>query len=263
MVALVSGGAAPGVTTSACALAAGWPGPVVLVDADPAGGQVLAGWLGPWFTQGRVQPARGVVSFVTASRHSPSGSAAELVPHLQPAPSADWVRVLLGVRDAAQAGSVEEAGWRRLAQALTDPALVFDGERADVVVDAGRVGPVTPWPLLAAADVVLVGVRATLRAVAAAHAALAVLQGRVEPARLGLLACASTPAEAREVERALGMPVHAVLARDPSAAGVFSDGATPGRGLARSALVRAARTSGHRLRRWPAHVEPAGLGVYR
>lgn len=260
LVVLVSGGAAPGVTTAACVLAASWPSPVVLVDADPAGGQILTGWLVPWFSTGRLLPVRGVVSYATASRHSPVGNAAELLPHLQPVPSAPWVRVLLGMRDATQSGSVDESAWRRMAEAILDPALVLDGVRADVLVDAGRLGAATPWPLLAAADTALVGARSTLRSVAAAHAALSVLRGRVEPNRLGVLACASTLAEGRDIERALGVPVRAVLARDPATAAVFSDGATPPRGLARSALLRAARSGGNRLRhltRYPDVAEAA------
>jgi cellulose biosynthesis protein BcsQ len=44
VIALCSASGAPGVTTTAVGLALLWPRPVLLVEADPAGGSVLAGW---------------------------------------------------------------------------------------------------------------------------------------------------------------------------------------------------------------------------
>ena len=44
LIALCSAKGAPGVTTSALALALSWPRPVILAELDPAGGDVLAGY---------------------------------------------------------------------------------------------------------------------------------------------------------------------------------------------------------------------------
>src|SRR5437764_653763 len=42
---VTSGKAAPGVTTSCWALALSWPRRLLVVDCDPAGGDMAAGWL--------------------------------------------------------------------------------------------------------------------------------------------------------------------------------------------------------------------------
>lgn len=255
--AFVSGGAAPGVTTSVSVLASAWPAPVVLADCDPAGGQVLAGWLAPWFLNGRLRPGRGLVSFVVASRHSGRGTAGALADYLQSVPDTPHVAVLAGLRDATQARSVDEDGWRRLAQGFADTALAADGSRADVLIDTGRIGPATPWPLLMAADHVLVVLRPTLRGVLAARSALDAVEGRVDPDRLGLFLCAARNGDARQVHRALAVPVRAELVHDLRAAAVFSDGAEVSRHISRSLLARSARTTAERLRRLP---ERAGAG---
>ena len=52
LIALCSVKGAPGVTTSALALALSWPRPVVLAELDPAGGDVLPGY-------GRGEPFAG------------------------------------------------------------------------------------------------------------------------------------------------------------------------------------------------------------
>ncbi len=44
-VAVLAGKASPGATTVAAALTLTWPRPVLLVDADPAGGDVVPGLL--------------------------------------------------------------------------------------------------------------------------------------------------------------------------------------------------------------------------
>ena len=42
--ALLSPGGSPGVTTAALAMALTWPGPVLVAETDPSGGDVLAGF---------------------------------------------------------------------------------------------------------------------------------------------------------------------------------------------------------------------------
>src|SRR5262249_61476666 len=87
------------------------------------------------------------------------------------------------------------------------------------------------------------------RGVAGARAGVGGLDRRVDPAALGLLVCATNSAgrPAREAARALELPLLVELPYDPAAASVFSDGAGSPRGLARSPLVRAARTAADRL----------------
>ena len=42
MFALISPGGAPGVTTTALAIALTWPWPVIVAECDPGGGDILA-----------------------------------------------------------------------------------------------------------------------------------------------------------------------------------------------------------------------------
>src|SRR5215468_10794798 len=104
----------------------------------------------------------------------------------------------------------------------------------DVLVDSGRLGPGSPWPVLAGAGTVLVGAQPTFRGVAGARAAVGGLDRRVDTAAVGLLVCATNSAgrTAREAARALELPLLVELPYAPAAAAVFSDGARPSRGLA-------------------------------
>jgi hypothetical protein len=258
VIALVSGKAAPGVTTAVCVLASVWPRPVLVADCDPAGGDVLAGWLSPWLTEGWLRADIGLLSFATSTRHAPAGTAQALRGHCQHVYAAPRVWLLAGVRDAAQGASVGEPGWTRLADALAEISVEMD-----VLVDCGRLGPASPWPVLAGAGTVLVAAQPTFRGVAGARAAIGGLDRRVDPAALGLLVCATNSAgrPAREAARALELPLLVQLPHDPAAASVFSDGAGPSRGLDRSPLVRAARTAADRLlARSP---DPAGPDGWR
>jgi hypothetical protein len=244
VIALVSGKTAPGVTTAVCVLASVWPRPVLVADCDPAGGDVLAGWLSPWLSEGWLRADVGLLSFATSNRHAPRGTGEALRRHCQHVYAAPRVWLLGGVRDAAQGASVGEPGWTRLAEALAEISVEMD-----VLVDCGRLGPGSPWPLLGAAGTVLVAAQPTFRGVAGARAAVGGLGRRVDPAAVGLLVCGRSSAgrPAREAARALELPLLAELPHDPAAAMVFSDGTRPPRGLDRSPLVRAARTAADRL----------------
>lgn len=241
VVAVVSGKASPGTTTSAAALAWAWPSPVVLADCDPAGGDLTAGWVSGWVLSGWLRRDLGVLSFATATRHERSVSQETLRSHLQSVPEAPRVRLLAGLQDAAHASSVGESGWRRLADVLAELSDM------DAIVDTGRVGPSTPWPVLWRADLVLVAVRPLPRHVIAARAALGVLRRQVDPGRLGLLECAASPAADRALTRALDVPVWVELPEDRRVAAVFSDGLEEPFGLARSRFARAAQSAAERL----------------
>ncbi|MFD8497746.1 hypothetical protein [Amycolatopsis sp. NPDC059657] len=241
MIVLLGGKGAPGATTSAAVLASVWPRSVILADLDPAGGDVAAGWLGQWLVDGWVRADRGVLGFATATRHLPTATLDMLGDHLQVAPPAPHVRLLAGLQNPAQATAIGDPGWRHLAQALTGH------DETDVLVDAGRFSDQAPWPLLTAADLVLLIVRPHSRHLLAARSALEVLRARLARGRLGVGVCATTAAGSREVGRVLGAQVGLELPDDPRAAAIFSDGADAGEVPARSALVRTARRAAHRL----------------
>lgn len=247
IVALLSGKASPGVTTTAVALAAAWPGPVALVDADPAGGDIVPGWLSHWWVSGVIPRERGIVSFAAAARGLPVQAlpAEALAGHVHVVPTARHVMVLPGVAHQAEAEALAAAGWQHLAAALRD--LTHDGP--DVIIDAGRIHPGgSPWPLIREADQVLVGVRGSLRHVTAAHTACRVLDEVLDRDHLGLAVCAG--GDRRQIQDALGgLPVEVELPRDPSTASGFSDGgSTSSRPWRRSLLWRSAALAARRLR---------------
>lgn len=246
IVTLLSGKASPGVTTTAVALAAAWPGPVALVDADPAGGDIVPGWLSPWWASGAIGRERGIASFAAASRGLPVQAmpAEALAGHVQVVPTARHVRILPGVTHQTEADVLTEAGWQRLAAALRD---LTHADGPDVIIDAGRIHLDSgPWPLINEADRVLVGVRGTLRHLTAAHTACRVLSEVIDRDQLGLAVCAG--GDRRQIQDALGLPVEVELPRDPSAASGFSDGGTHSRMWRRSLLWRSAVIAARRLR---------------
>lgn len=258
MIALVGAKGAPGATTSVLALACGWPGPVLVADADLSGGDIAVGWLG-----GRVGLDRGLLSFAAATRHTNNPTAADLAQHVVAIPDVPGVMVLPGLAHAGQAAGLDGRLWGRLAAAAATPwpaaaataprtrgqELDRDDPRSsrtvlvDLLVDCGRIGVDTVWPLLAAAELVLVATRPALRSVVHARHAVAVLRAELgDVARVGLLVCGPGPYEPREVAQAIGVPARVVLPDDPDAAAALSDGAAT-RGGSRTVLARAARTA--------------------
>lgn len=246
MITIVGGKGAPGATTTLAALAAGWPAPVVLADCDPAGGDLATGWLGQWVVDGGLRTDRGVLSYATQTRHATAGEPDELIEHIQVVPPARHVGLLAGLSGPGQHAAVATAGWMRLAAALA-AFRTPSGLPADALVDVGRYGPLTPWPLLLAADLVLLGVRPTQRHVLAARPVLAALAERIVPERLGLAVCATTSAGSRDVQAALGREAGVQAVTDVRAAMVLADGVDGGALPRRSPMLRSVRRAARRL----------------
>lgn len=273
VVAVVGTKGAPGATASVLALALRWPRPVLVIDADLAGGDVAAGWLA-----GRVSLDRGLLSFAAATRHATTATPADLGPHVVTVPDAPGVMVLPGLAHGSQAGGIDSHLWTRLLAAATSPWLTADpmagsvagggpgvdgraaaggrSTRVDALVDCGRISAETPWPLLGSASVVLLATRPTLRGVHHARHALASVEAALpevlrDPDRIGLLVCGPGAYDPREVGRAVGLPVRLVLPADPLAADMLSDhadfGNRHGAGSRRTLLARAARSGALRL----------------
>ncbi|MFC0433376.1 hypothetical protein [Kutzneria buriramensis] len=243
IITIVSAKAAPGATSAAVALAVTWPAPVLLVGADPAGDDIIGGYLGPWIAKGWVHPAKGIVSFATATRHVEPDQACDLAAHTQLLPGGRNARVLLGLSDPAQIMGVGPAGWQRLARSLA--ASAGAGCASDAIVDCGRFGLATPRALLQVADLVLVAVRPQRRSVLATRPLIRLLQQQFQPQRLGVAVVAATPEQADEVVEVLKVPAGVHLPDDVVTARAFSDGATPL--PRRSALTRTATAAGTRL----------------
>lgn len=234
---VTSGKASPGISTTAWALALTWPRPVLLVDADPAGGDLASGLLA-----GRGQVERGLVTWIAQNRRTAAIPAAHAVmSHIVSIPEALNVWLMPGLQRSGQAAALSGPVWDRLALALerAGPAL-----GRDVIVDTGRIGPATCWPILRAADRVLVGVRPSVRSVRAAQDAITHIRSEVgDLDRTQALMVGSGDYTAKEVAAALTVPLAAVMPEDRAAAQVLSDAGRGGvRGVARSKLLRAARS---------------------
>ena len=222
---------APGVTTTAVALAVRWPRPVVLVEAAATGASAVL----PGYLAGRVAHAHGLVdAAVAAHADTLTRDLPGLLIGLAPSPHA---RLLAGLARPEQATTMT-AAWPVLGDALADTARALG---VDLIVDAGRLGLVgAPLPLLPVADRVLLVTGSDLPALHAARAWLPTLRGQlIDPARLGLLVVGDArPYTAREIHQHLGTEVVGVVDQDPAGARTWSHGTpTPRRGSAHARSI--------------------------
>lgn len=234
-VAVLAGKASPGATTLAAALTLSWPGPVLLIDADPAGGDVVAGLL-----PGRASTETGLLSWLVACRHLPAPQAtAALVEHVLALPEAGDAWVMAGLQSPAQAGTLTGGGWARLAAAVARCRSVLG---RDVLVDAGRLGEHTGWPVIAACDVVLLVVRPTARSMKGARPATEALRRRLgDLDRVALVVNGAGSYSVSQTAAQLGIERVKTTPADPRAAAALVDGSVAtARGLIRTRLLRAA-----------------------
>lgn len=248
---------APGVTTTALALAAVWPEPVLLAECDLAGGDLAAGYFG-----GRLASGDGLLQLALVARRGLSPD--ELLAGALRLAEDNAILLLPGLTDPAHANAAA-ASFGSLASAFRQ--LGQPPYCRDILIDCGRLDPDGhALGLLAAADLVLIVLRPSLRHLDRARPRLTALRrqltdrGGVLP-ELGLLLIGDRPFSADEVQASLGLPVLGVLADDAAAAAVLSDGADRSRGFDRSALIRSARdvAGRSRLRASQRAHEPAWL----
>lgn len=237
VVGLASAKGAPGVTTTAVALTLVWPRPVLLVEADPAGGDLLAGYLAGATTSGG-----GLLGLALAARRGPIDATAVLE-RSQSLDAAGDRRVLVMPIDRAQARPVTES-IDRLAAAVTsvagsdDPAVC-----RDVLVDLGRLSPWTPAAWLAVPTDLLLLLEPTLRGASAGQSTLTCLRELVsDSCRVAAVLSGHGAYGAAEIGEALEVPVAGVIAHDPRAARVLCGEAPTSRGFDRSPLIRSARS---------------------
>jgi hypothetical protein len=215
------------VTTTATALAATWPNERrLLAELDPAGGTLAAaaGW----------SPDRGLVSLATAVRRTTDPAA--IWDHCQPL--GDETPVLAGPATPDLARST---------LGMVDPFLAGLGDLdGDVLADLGRANPAAPSPAVARrADLVLVVARPRLPDLQALSAWLEGPGADVGP--LGLVLVGPGPYRADEVAEALAVEAIAEIPWDPPAAEALATTSVRTRHLARSPLVRAARTAAEQV----------------
>ncbi|MEP7179588.1 MAG: hypothetical protein ABI775_10890 [Pseudonocardiales bacterium] len=242
---LTSGKAAPGVTTSTWALALTWPRLVMAADCDPAGGDMAPGLLA-----GRGSTEHGLLSWSSSARRGiPAMTAATMfAQHVFEMPERREAWFMPGFGNATQGFSFTEDIWERLALALERSYAAIG---RDAVVDAGRlVGDRGNWPILRAADHVLLTVRPSVRSVHAAQdVALKLRYELGDLEKVLALVIGSGPYPASEVAAALQIRLGGTLPDDRSVAAMLSDGASGSlaRAMQRSPLMKAAADLGKRL----------------
>lgn len=219
---------APGVTTFSCLLAATWPeeGSLVVVEADPAGGDLAARF--------GLSATLGWSSLSSAVRRS--GHATSMAPHLQYLPGGLPVLV---------SGTADEQ---------TDPVNgvidVIEQESADglAVVDLGRhvtgAGAQRDWLARCDASILVVGGETS----AALHArARAARLTEVTGGRLDVVVVGSGDRDSTEVGGFTGIRALGDVPFDPQSAAVASGASGAGRRLERSSLLAAVRRIAERL----------------
>lgn len=219
IISLTSASGAPGVTTTAVALALHWPRPVVLVEADLSHtSSVLPGWF-----RGQMPHTRGLTG-LAQSHQSLSWDALRAQSIQLTADTPDRIFVPGFQNLAAAAGS--QNLWRPLADLLDSLAVTG----TDVIVDLGRWQPHDPRgpvAMLSAATVLML--RPILTDVAAARSPLSDLHALLAPVGHGgwmhaLLQAHPDGYGHREVSAALGVPIVDQLPHDARSAAAWSLG---------------------------------------
>lgn len=247
----LTGAKSAGITTSALALAATWPGPLLLTECDPAGGDVAAGLL-----RG-AEAGPGLLELALATRRGLTQD--QFWEHTTALSGDGTLRLLAGLSDPAQHATLSPA-WpllTRMLRALSPLGSPAEGKPndVDVLADCGRFAAGTPYGLLAAADLVLLVLRPTLSHVAHTRNRLADLQGQLAahaggpPPELGLLIVDAGPYPPNEVAAALGVAVAGVLANDAESAAVLAGLGESRARFEKSPLMRSAQTVAANLHR--------------
>ncbi len=238
LIAVTADKGAPGVTTASVALAAVWPRPVLLAEADPAGGDLM--YRLPAASGGQLDPGRGLLSLAVAVRRGlEPGQVWEHTQKLH-----GGLDLLVGVVTPEQGAGLDPL-WGTVGAALARLP------EADTIADCGRIGVAGPhYDLLAQASLVVLVTGATLGEVVRLRDRVAVLapalarRGQAPPVGVVVVA------EHRGFHTALADVGHA-LGRDSPATvlgGLAYDARTAdllrgewGGRLERSLLIRTAR----------------------
>jgi len=246
LIAIAADKGAPGVTTTALALASVWPRPVLFAECDPAGGDLAYRF--PAAAGGNLDPRRGVLSLAVAARRGIAPN--QVWEHVQKLHGG--LDVLAGVTNAEQGAGLNVL-WGQIGRVLASVP------QADVIADCGRLGADGPvYDLLAEAAVVLLVSRTALGDVirlrdrATAFAAAASSRGRRGFGAAVLFVAdrrrfASVHGEVDHVLKQTNVPVGIVgaIAHDPKGAALFG-GATGGK-AGNTPLIKSAREVAQQL----------------
>lgn len=213
---------APGTTTASVALALAAGESAIVVEADPAGGDVAA--------RAGIPLEPGLLTMAAAGRHG--GTTLSLRPQHLPS----GAEAVVAPTNPDQAAAALDAIASRLVTAVRARSLAC--------VDCGRWSPVTATRvLLAACDVIVVVTDPTVAGIEHVRSRLDAISAIGTP--VTVLLVGDRPYGASEVEHALGVSVAGTLAVDPrGAASVY---AGPPRIARKSQLCRSAHPVIERL----------------
>jgi hypothetical protein len=244
LIALAADKGSPGVTTSAIALGAVWPRPVLVAECDLAGGDLV--YRLPAEDGGMLNPARGLLSLAATARRGLAPM--QIWEHTQRL--VGGLDVLVGLASSEQAKGLTWL-WGPLGRAFGQLPSADQYSGVDILVDCGRLGAGSPLhELIQHADIVVIFTRPTFEQVAHLRERVSALAAEVgggsKPAlRIAVIA---DPREFRrsidEVSRIVAnaeLPASVLggFALDPKGAEMLR-GQWGGR-LDRSLLIRSAR----------------------
>jgi hypothetical protein len=227
VIAVVGGKGSPGATSTAVALARAWGGVTsrtgIAIDLDPFGGDFAAGALA-----GSVPAGLGVLALATDRGPEPAAAVTAAAVEVDGASA----MLIPGVPDSARGGAIPLA-WAVVAGARTDLA----DQGVDIFVDGGRMDPGTATPVwLPDAAISVLVVRPSLPWVSAARRLARTWPAGSKPHVV--VVDAPSPYRVEEVVRAVELPLAGVVAFDPRAALVHSDGLAITGTYRRSAYAR-------------------------
>lgn len=171
LISLCSSKGAPGITSTALALAAVWPRPVLLLEADPAGGDLA--YRCQSASGGPLATSPSVLSLASAAGSSSVGSVAAFTQEL-----ACGVSIVQGVGSPAQSRGLASL-WGTIAQ-------MCRASDVDVIADLGRIDRASPvLPLAAGSDRLLVVASASMDSLMHTRATIAEIAGAIAPGPTG------------------------------------------------------------------------------
>ena len=240
LVSLFSAKGSPGVTSSGLALAAAWPRPVVLLEADPSGSDLV--YRCRSVAGGPFASSPNILGLASAVRGDRSVAVSEWTQKL-----ANGVDLVAGVTTPTQG-----RGLAGLWSAVAAAAMISE---VDVIVDLGRVEREAPtMPLLTGADLMVPIVSGSLDSLMHARELLKDLVGephsRIVPLLVGRVRTAV--ADCEDVDEVLAsagiIAAHAThLPLDHSGLSALEAGAKPNGRARMSQLVRTARLAADQL----------------
>lgn len=245
LVSVASTKGSPGVTSTALALASVWPRPAVLLEADPAGGDLAYRCRAA--NGGPVIATRGLLHLAAAVRGgAPDGAAASggLVSS-QSERLACGVALIHGVARSTQARALSGL-WSAIASACAEAEV-------DVIADLGRIDRTSPAMALAERSThLLVVVTTTLESVMHlrenAHDVLGSFSSAAAPAVHPVVVAPDAHAarDRSDLDHVLeqaGIPARATLSLplDPKALARLEQGESPTSRLGRTLLLRGAK----------------------